>query len=523
MRESGVSAIPTTHRAYNRVMRQFVAKLGALLFVGGCSIIYNPNNITKPIDAAIDTPIDAPIDANPANLMLTDLAPAAIDEGQGAFGSRPAILVIHGSNFVASAQVEVSAMQTINIHVDNTHVMVSGASDYLAVPVTADVDSNLHEGTNVPLKVTVTQPTPTGMTSQSLDGMVKLHGHEELNSAPTGTPASIYSQIQISNAMTFNPGSSSSKFVLTAVSSISIGAITAKGGNGSGGTGGTAGIGACAGAGAQGDAACDGGGKGGNTPGILGGVGGDGGGAGFATNGLSGTGGTGPGIGGLMHGDDMLADYSKNQPSGGGGGGGNGLTGSGGSGGGGGGGMVELTAGGDITINGDLNVSGGVGANSSGGAGGGGAGGTLMIRAGGMLTQMSGSFIAAGGGGAGGSMTDGKGSDGRVRWDATAGAPPTAMPAAVRGPSFAASTQLVIRTTSIDLVGTSPHKFDVYWRDANGVHNDGVDAGTAFDANGNANIKPPLMPGFATVCITIMGGTQGASEADKCIDVAYLP
>ena len=75
-----------------------LAKLAPALLVGGCSLIYNPSNINKPpadatdaqmtADAAIDAPMLA--DANPADLVIQQISPATIYEGQGTGGSRPA-------------------------------------------------------------------------------------------------------------------------------------------------------------------------------------------------------------------------------------------------------------------------------------------------------------------------------------------------------------------------------------------------------------------------------------------------
>ena len=69
-------------------MRQHLAKLAPAVLVGGCSLIYNPNDIDR---ARIDAPIDMPqeevvdmemrADAMPRDLMITEAFPAAILEG----------------------------------------------------------------------------------------------------------------------------------------------------------------------------------------------------------------------------------------------------------------------------------------------------------------------------------------------------------------------------------------------------------------------------------------------------------
>ena len=77
----------------------------APLLLAGCSLIYNPNNLPDPrvIDAAV-------VDANPCALVIDDVAPKIIDEGQGAGGSVPALVVLHGNNIVnANLKIELKA------------------------------------------------------------------------------------------------------------------------------------------------------------------------------------------------------------------------------------------------------------------------------------------------------------------------------------------------------------------------------------------------------------------------------
>src|SRR5512146_826796 len=99
-------------------MRQHLATLTPVL-LGGCSLIYNPNNIEKPpadasntidvmemIDARIDAPARA--DANPAALTVLDASPSVIFEGQGVDNSAQVMLVISGHHFIPGATVQVS-------------------------------------------------------------------------------------------------------------------------------------------------------------------------------------------------------------------------------------------------------------------------------------------------------------------------------------------------------------------------------------------------------------------------------
>ena len=505
-------------------MRQHLANLGLAFLVGGCSLIYNPSNISpRPIDAAIDSPPDVAIDANPVNLSIDGAAPSIIDEGQGDGSSRPAVLVIHGSNFVTGAQVAITATSTIHVDVDNTQLAMSPAADYIAVPVTAHVDTAIGESNTIPLTITVTQPANGSTVSKMLAGKLSLQGHAELDAThppPTdGSPlAAKYSKIDLTGMSFTFTGGQNQPVLLRSVSSIDIGAITAKGKSASGSNNGTAGPGGCDGASSAANAPCDGGGAGANV-GTLTGTGG-GGGGGFATMGTAGQGG-GAGPGGPMVGDDMIATYAgfmanKADHAAGGGGGGSATLTAGGAGGGG-GGTVELTAGGYIMA-GAIDVSGGNGG-ASGTGGGGGAGGVIMVRAGGTLA--TGTLKAAGGaGGSANGNSGGAGSVGRIRWDAPAGGGLTASPAAVRGPAFT-TTAIALTSTQLSLVGTANHMFTVYWIDDMQQTHAG-DPGS-FSANGTATISPALARGYSRVCITLVGGQQGTPEADKCIDVAYLP
>ena len=487
------------------------------MLAAGCSLIYNPSNIASQKDAPI--PIDAPFDANPVALTVDLAFPKMIDEGQGDGNSRPAILVVHGSNILANATVSIASTQAIQVDVDNAHVVVSPASDYLAVPVTAHVDTTLAEATLLPLTITVTQMAGGSPVTKSLTGQVSLVGHDELDAShlpkTDGTALNaLYSQVSLAGmAFTFT-GGVGQPVLVRAVSSIAIGDITALGKAASGTTGGGAGPGGCSGGNAASAGGCNGGGGAGQSSSALN-NGGNGGGAGFSMSGGAGSGAS-AGSGGAVIGDDMISSYEpgigQSIPSGG-GGGGPGLLTKGGAGGGG-GGVVELTAGGDVTA-GTITLTGGAGA-TSGAGGGGGAGGIGMVRSGGTLSVTN--ILANGGAGAGGG---GAGSPGRIRWDAPGGTAPMATPAAVRGPSFIGVPEVITtQAVALQLMGTPSHGFAVYWDDTSNQHT-GVPG--SFGTDGLATITPGLSVGYNHVCITVMGGAQNTPEADKCVDVAYLP
>ncbi|HEY0994032.1 MAG TPA: hypothetical protein VGD80_43545, partial [Kofleriaceae bacterium] len=187
------------------------------------------------------------------------------------------------------------------------------------------------------------------------------------------------------------------------------------------------------------------------------------------------------------------------------------------------GGSLELTAGGDLSV-GTITADGGNGKGGNlAGGGGGGAGGLVMLRAGGALA--SGTVSVKGGNGGGGAASGGKGADGRVRWDAQTGsAPALAMdqtPTVHRGPAFMLGDP-VFRVTDprITVIGTTGDRFDV------SVENHGMAVSgpsVMIPSSGAAMFIPPLQQGLNHVCILLFGGKPTTSEAEKCIDVAFLP
>ncbi|HEY1557848.1 MAG TPA: hypothetical protein VGF94_23610 [Kofleriaceae bacterium] len=500
-------------------MRQPLANLALSVLLGGCSLIYNAGNIPA---VSRDAPPDMYIpDANAAMLTLTDVSPAQILEGTGDGGSRPEILVIHGANIVAGAQVSVSGAASVTV--DNTMVTVTSDSTYLALPLTSMVDGPLAAGTTVGLTIQVSQPIPGGGTTMQTIAGPMLQGLDELTATASYTQGTTYSKIMLPT-FTITAASTATNatmpYELRATSTIMLGDITAHGGLAVNTAGGPGGPGACPGAGAQAMGSCPGsGGAGAAGLGTLAAAqGGDGGGGGFAAMGAAGTSGNAPGAGGAIVGDDMISTYTANEPAGGGGGGSNsGLLGSKpGDGAGGGGGVIEVSAGGDVTA-GTIDVTGGTGtAAEGGGGGGGGAGGAILVRSGGTLSI--GQLTATGGMGGG---TGGVGSSGRIRWDNSAGTAPAASPAAARGPTFVGmsggSTPLVLTATTLYLVGTPNATVTVF---APGSST-GVTA--TFDASGNASVNAALATGFNHVCAVVAKGDQGHPESQECIDVAYLP
>lgn len=508
-----------------RRMTRFRAALLAPL--AGCSLIYNPSNLPSPeIDAAVV------VDTNESLLEIRDISPAVIEEGQGDGGSLPALFVIRGQNIVnANLKVQLVPPPGVTVLLEPiTDAVASQDTGYLAFTVIARVDEA--PPADVALDVVVTQDVSTqyggGTVSRQLTGAVTLRGLPELTAMSSevnqreltvGASPPRYSRVDLESVtpLTFKTGAAMPG-VITAVSSIKLGAVNANASRTTPGPGGYAG--------AKSPGAGPGGGGLGATVGGLGlGSGGGGGGAGYAAAGTGGTKGAGlgggaGGGGGDSVGDALLVSPTANRASAGGAGGAGGLVSivDGGAGGGG-GGTVFLSAGGDISAT-TISATGGDGETPAGGGGGGGggAGGTVLVasEAG---TVTVGSIVVSGG--RAGMPTGGGGSIGRARWDAPAGNAPTSPDGPVqRGPAFAAQPRIVTQPTALSLTGPANVTFGVRVDSHDNVSQNGN--GGTFNATGTATITPSLRPGHNRVCMTLAGGTSG-SFAEKCIDVALLP
>lgn len=514
-------------------MRQHLAKLGLGVLVGGCSLIYNPNNIDRPpADARLidmgEMPVDVEIraDASPRDLEVTEAFPATIDEGTGTGGSRPAIVVVRGKHFVKDAAAELMVMVAPATAGAATldSFEVAGNGDYIALAITAPVVTACNEGTSVALDITVMQNDGIGGTvTRMLDDAVSVRCLDELDNAPASANdlKDLYSRIAISGPLDF-PAETADAAVMRSASSISIGgALDASADARNPGPGGGIG-GAAAGNGA------------GLRPGSSGGSGAGGGGAGFLVAGTAGGNGVGTGGSpGAAIGDVWISKYSENGGSGGGGGGnGTGLGGVGG----GGGGTIELTASGDISV-GAITADGASGATGGtlAGDGGAGTGGVVVIRAGNMLT--AGSISVAKGAKVG---NGGASSDGRVRVDAAKGSYPTGLTTCVvpfaancnmtMGPIFVdLPTHTTVQKPMIDLRGT-PGDDTATLRVFDKAGNVVVDSttGTAsykptFGGTGSAAVPAVLKAGYNRVCVWVAGGIDTIAESANCQTIAYLP
>jgi hypothetical protein len=504
-------------------MRYCLANLVVGVGLGGCSIIYNANNIhgdAQTVDIEVVT------DVNPSLLELDSVTPATIYEGAGDGGSKPALLVIQGKQIADDATVTVtSSLGTVTV----AAVVLAHDHNFIAVTLNAPVDTTNDEGKHGDLAITVSQSggavtkvfpddaTPAGQPA------VQLKFLDQLTTAITAPPPAgkLYSKIQ-TTALAFAKGPAN-RVVLRSMSSVMI----------------TGGINADGGAPAAGPGGCAGGDKDMNAPttntdgttcigagftpagSLLSGNGG--GGAGYTSAGDPG-GGPG-GAGGSRTGDAQISSYDSNVGAGGGGGASTSLL-NGGVGGGG-GGTVQIEAGGDVQIGAPgISAIGGAGtAGQSGvgqaGGGGGGAGGTVIVTAHGALTLPT-IAVTAGGGGVSGNVSGGAGKSGRARVAASSGAAPAG---AYVGPMFVAppsySTTML---TTLHFTG-QPGSGDVTGRVLNAK---GMLAGNPFAVNivgsGEGDADVTLTAGYNNVCVTVKDGSAiVGDESTTCTEMAFLP
>ncbi len=495
------------------------ASIAAVLACGGCSLIYNPSNLPDPPgDGPADIAI--PIDSNPLNLTVDDVSPRVLVEGQGVDGSRRAIVIVHGSNFIAGATVAITAHAgetgTPTLIVDNASSVVSSDGTLLAIPVTVSVDSDVGPApaavASIRLDVAVTQSTPSGDLTKSITSIdvpatdtpiLTLQGLPELSGSPTlATNVShTFSKVDVVT-ITATGGS---PLVVESTSSIKIsGTVAVNGVNNTPGPGGNPG--GLGGTGALGADGLDGGGPAHGQH--------NGGGGGFGA-----VGGAGAGVGGGTSGDISLHVLGgANVSSGGGGNKGNILNIEGGRGGGG-GGSIALTAAGNLTFA-EIQAKGGDGTSASNTTGGGGSGGAVIVRAGGSITVTGANgIVATGGTGAG------VGGDGRVRFDAGLKATTVAsspLPG-YRGPMLDSTTPLVVRTaTPMVTFNGSAGPFQYNVEDEAGANTKGPFSVTMPSGGSITQATQALFPGLNKVCVLVLNATT-ENEGKNCITVVFVP
>ena len=501
-------------------MRQQLFAVSSLI-LGGCSLLYNPNNLPPPAIADAAPDVEIILDADPSALAVEAAFPTALVEGTGTGGGAPHILVVHGTQLVAGATVAITAHDGTTdvssvITVDNANLAVALDGLALAVPVTIAVDvAHAAAAPALALDISVTQPDGHGGTVTRTVPPATSPTLRYLDELTTGTTLATgvhdFSIVTLDvGAGTFTAADTGAPLVIRSRSSI---AITGKldvsataanvpgpGGN-AGGSGGLGGI-------TGGDPGGGGLGAGGGLPSSAGG--------GFK---LQGGDGDASNTGGPIAGTDAITTLAI--AGSGGSGGHGGAVGAVGAVGGAGGGAVELTARGNLTVTGAVTANGGKGGTGGNKQGGGGSGGLILIRAGGTVAL---STLTAQGG-AGGGPSTGTGSVGRLRIDAVAPVTVTAIPAMpYSGPMFTMAPAITFeRTPMVEVVGVPLASFSYFY-----VVEDGGIVGPSTktlgtDGKARFPLAMDLARGLDHVCLVVEGATtQAPAEAMNCVDVAYL-
>jgi hypothetical protein len=510
-------------------MRQSLAIAFACGLVGGCSLIYNPNDLDNPkaVDAMRDVPVDVEtiMPANPNNIGATQLYPLMVDEGRGDHASQPALLVIKGHDFTTLADHLMATFTLMpgmstgggsgTLTIDS--IDVGDDHNWIALGVRAPVDKNCAEGQHYVFGVAVSEDNGSGGTATApLTDTLTIVCHAELDGALTSTAAlsenTLFSEVAITGSATLAP-SGGPAFIYSASTITVAGNITADASGQSAGPGGYPGGAATK---AGGGGACGGGGNNDSS----------GGGGGFLTAGgvgVAGALGTAASAG-QPTGDQTIMTFSDNFGCG--GGGGAGLSSLGGGPGGGGGGTIALKAFGDITITGGLLSANGAAGSSSGQGAGGGAGGLVVVRTQGSLNGLSSVTVSGGAAGAG----TGSGSHGRVRFDAATFPQMITTPDPNTGTYIGPMPMGVPlvsheQTPMISVVGQGFGSAEGYV--INQASNVMIMKFTVSFGNSTPSTVTvqavPLTSGYNQVCTMVPGGDPQTEVATNCVEMAFLP
>jgi len=508
----------------------------AAVFAAGCSLLYNPENLSSrgddgvggSSDGAIGAETDAGMQPNgdagvdgpplPGPLELVKVSPSFVVEGTGAGGGRAAVVIVSGDNISDGASFSIASVQDggVTRTVPVVARVVSSDHTRAAIAIQVPVLTSLPAGAQVPIHVTATQGSESKMIDVSVHGLDELQLSGDVNA---GTLQALYSRAVFTGATHF---AGTGPAIVRVTSDITLDATVDVDGRGQ-----TAGAHGCDGGGQAAVGNCGNAGGGGGDSGLGGSAGGGG---GFASAGVAGKGNS-PGGAGAASGEAMLvtlttaAGQPGNRGNGGGGGGGA-LLGGGGAGGGG-GGVLELTADGTISVAAAARASaaggqGTAGGGIGGGNGGGGSGGAIVIRAGAGIAAHTGWIGAPGGPGAGsGNAAAGAGAPGRVRIDSPASiAGMVQAPIPVRGAAWATSTPLVVKTPSVStsIIGDAGRSYPIT---LDGAARPTVTTG----ADGSAAIDLTLASdGIHTLCVLASpAATMQHAEAVRCIQIAYVP
>jgi len=493
--------------------------------LGGCSLLYDPDRLA-PAAEGPPPPVKCEL------LAIERVYPDELLEGQGAAGSRPAVLVISGRDIAAGAMVSITPHDPADkplLTVDMAKLSRDRFGTQLAVPIALDVDPNLGLTSSIRLDVTVTQPCPSSggtatSTLQELDGgapALTLRGLAELTGAQSVSTAApnLYSRVDVTG-LTAADGAkpliirSTSSITIGGTQSVSVSALDQMPGPGgfAGGNGGDPNIIGSGGNGFMG------GGPGGGIP--------NGGGAGFSAPGT----GTSSGPGGPSAGDAALVTLdSPNRGSGGAGGKGAMLVQvvKGGAGGGG-GGSIELTAAGDLTVMVPIEAKGADGAKTNASSGGGGSGGVVLIRAGGRLTLASGpdAVTVAGGMPPVGAADAGAGAPGRIRIDGlNRSIAVMANPMiGYRGPMFGAGTPTIVAEARprLAFIGQPSALVRYTIEGEDGTTRGPVELSLSSTGETAVPLAVDLFAGYNKICALVTGVINRRDEAENCITLAYV-
>ena len=485
------------------------AVLGALV-CSGCSLLYNPSNISPAVDASPDAEII--LDADPTQLRLEKVSPAVFFEGRGSDGGRPALLVVHGEHIVPGAVISIAVHGGGTVptaSVGTTEVAANGRM--AAAPVVLAVDPTLAAGQTIRIDVTVTQPGPSTPITATIASaspsedvpVLSITGLDELEGVDVALPTGVHEYSRVAITGTLTASDTAQPLIIRAQASIAVAsASVSAAGLGSGPNGHNGGAG---GSGVLGAPGLAGGGPGGGTA--------SGGGGGFAAKGADGA---AVNTGGAMSGFASIPTFALPNRSSGGAGGNGGLLGAQGGAGGGGGGTLELTAGGTVMV-GTLESKGGDGTTAASTLGGGGSGGVILVRSGAAIEATA--IDVSGGNG------DGIGSVGRIRTDGAN--VPTTTPAAYRGPTLAADTPVITRNPApmLTLFGERLKTFSYFVSDENSSNIHGpFDVTTSGASQNSFAIDEPLFRGLNTICVLVEQAVlvEEKPEARNCIELVYL-
>jgi hypothetical protein len=492
----------------------------------GCSLLFDPDKIPLhadgPVPDAMPPPPDFRDDADPGLLTITGIEGPAdgLYEGMGSGGGFPVVLVVSATSLVGDATIDAvwdvpgpEEPMVVSSELSHDDGLIAIA---LRLPVLRDPAQD--SGT-LDLRVTVSQNG--GSASQSTTIAVTLLPQLALDGTTVTSFEARYSEIAITAATRI-----AGEFTAAPPRLVSMGAITMDGGILVNAQGQTAGPHSCDGGGQAGTSQC--GGAGGGSNAAVVGHGGGGGGGGCAAAGDPGNSAAGPGGGGGTATCTAMVvplgfDGTVENRGHGGGGGGDGTLGLGmGGTGGGGGGVVELRAGGALTItSGVIDANGAPGTTGSG-AGGGGSGGLVLVRAtGGVQMAASGWITALGRPGGATNTPGGAGKDGRIRVDSPTEFGAT-TPAAVSAPMLVDPPALS-RAQSIDvMVRGTPGVYT--------LRNGGIDSGdVTIPSAGETTITGVTLGlGRNVMCMmyaqsAAVGATGGLPEAKNCVEIVYVP